>query len=266
MFSFHLRYSDVERELEGVKEALTCASHDVDIHILHLNSTGGMFQPQEAVNLLEAAKKRGVRVTYDLYPYTAWVSGLRKGRFDGDWRTQFRVGYERLRFPWRERPLSGEEFKRIWESGRNANIIVDSIPSSTIDFFANETIAPIGTDRAGFDHPRGIASFGKFLHEYANGSEPAFALAVYRFSTAPAEWFSQYIPDLSERGRIQVGSYADLVLWDIDEIKDNAGYGNPAKTSGVVALFVNGTPLILDGHEVNQENPPGRWLKGRFAK
>jgi N-acyl-D-aspartate/D-glutamate deacylase len=166
----------------------------------------------------------------------------------------------------RKQPLSKEEFERIWKSGLNLGVIVDSIPSSTIDFYARETDAPIGTDTSGFGHPRGIASFGKFIHQYVKGAEGEFALAVYRFSTEPAKWFSQYIPDLKERGLIQVGNYADLALWNLDEVKDIAGYGKRAPTSGVVALFVNGTPLILDGEEVRQNNPPGKWLKGRFAR
>jgi len=266
VFSFHLRYSDAAHELEGVKEALKCASHDVGLHILHINSTGGTYQPEEAVHLVEAAQQRGVKVIYDFYPYTAWKSGLRQGRFDGDWMARYRVGYDRLRFPKRKQPLSKEEFDRIWKSGLNLSVIVDSIPSSTIDFYAKENDAPIGTDEAGFGHPRGIASFGKFIHQYAKGSEREFALAVYRFSTAPAKWFSQYISDLKERGLIQVGNYADLALWNLDEIKDNASYGKLAPTSGVVALFVNGTPLILDGQEVRQNNPPGKWFKGRLAR
>lgn len=266
VFSFHLRYSDAVYELEGVKEALKCASHDVGLHILHLNSTGGTYQPQEAARLVRAAQQRRVKVIYDFYPYTAWKSGLRQGRFEGDWKARYRVGYESLRFPSRERPLSKEEFERAWDSGRNVGVLVDSIPPSTINFYAMETNAPIGTDTAGFGHPRGIASFGKFIHQYAKGSEREFALAVYRFSTAPAKWFSQYIPDLKDRGLILIGTYADLALWNFDEIKDNASYGQHEPTSGVVALFVNGAPLILDGQEVRQNNPPGKWLKGRLAR
>ena len=90
---------------------------------------------------------------------------------------------------------------------------------------------------------------------------------MHRFSTATANLYAAYIPGLADRGAIEAGRHADLVLWDRARIKSQADFTNPHKPSvGVVAAFVNGVPLILGGELVNSNASPGRHLKGAWAR
>jgi N-acyl-D-aspartate/D-glutamate deacylase len=105
------------------------------------------------------------------------------------------------------------------------------------------------------------------VNDYVDTGKISFGRAMYRFSTATAQRFSPYIPDLRRRGVIEIGSAADLVLWKRDTIKSNADFDHPLEPStGVVAAFVNGVPQILDEHPVNIEASSGRHLKGVWAQ
>jgi len=155
-------------------------------------------------------------------------------------------------------------------SAEECNVVVESIPQETVDYFALNTDCPIGTDSevSSFTtHPRGVGSFTKFVNDYVDTGKISFGKAMYRFSTGTAIQFLPYIPGLAKRGAIKVGFYADLILWDRKKIKSEATYASPfVPSSGVIAAFVNGVPEILDGKILKMDTPPGWHLKGVWSK
>jgi N-acyl-D-amino-acid deacylase len=88
-------------------------------------------------------------------------------------------------------------------------------------------------------HPRLWGTFPRVLGHYVR-EKKLFDLetAVYKMSGLTAERFG-----LDGRGSIQVGNYADLVLFDPDTIIDRASFEKPAQISdGIVSVWVNGKP------------------------
>ena len=269
LFTFHLRYSSESEELAGLKEALACAARGNPVHILHITSTGATFHPVEAKRLIDAAVEKGMRVTYDFYPYTAWTSSIHRARFAGDWQERYKVDFSRVRI-FGEQGLTNERFDELMREPQDRNVIVDSIPQATVDYFALSTSCPIGTDSEATvttTHPRGTGSFAKFVNDYVDTGKISFAQAMYRFSTGAAKQFTPFIPELAKRGAVKVGYFADLVLWDRAKIKTRADFEHPLEpSSGVISAFVNGVPTILDGQVVNPAVSSGRHLKGVWAK
>jgi N-acyl-D-amino-acid deacylase len=148
---------------------------------------------------------------------------------------------------------------------------VDSIPATTVDYFARETDAPIGSDSAPSDvsdvHPRGAGSFARFLHRYVDDGPDALGRALFRLSTQAYERFAPYVPELAERGRVETGYVADLVVWDPAAIRDRATIERPLEPStGVVAALINGVVVVADGEPVDDGGEPGQWLRGRYTQ
>jgi N-acyl-D-amino-acid deacylase len=126
----------------------------------------------------------------------------------------------------------------------------------------------ISTDAGGHDpatakestHPRAYGTFPRVLKKYVR-DEKILTLeeAVQKMTGAVARRLS--IPD---RGRLEVGMYADLVIFDPETIADTATFDAPHQLAvGVRDVFVNGTRVLENGAHTGAL--PGRFVRGPGA-
>lgn len=111
-------------------------------------------------------------------------------------------------------------------------------------------------------HPRMFGSAGRMLGPLVRDSK-LFSLeeAVYKLSGYPAARFG-----LRQRGEIQEGFFADLVVFDAATVSDRATFREPHQsTAGIERVFVNGVQIVSDGRPANLAEWPGRGLKYQSA-
>jgi len=78
LYASHLRY-DGPKLREGIEEAIAIGERaKIPVHIFHVKVTGqkNFGRMKEVIELVEAARARGVRVTADQYPYVASSTSL----------------------------------------------------------------------------------------------------------------------------------------------------------------------------------------------
>lgn len=130
-------------------------------------------------------------------------------------------------------------------------------------FLAHEKYM-MGTDGIFFPdgavHPRMYGSSGRLLGPCVRDHK-LFSLedSVYKLSGYPAQRFG-----LKERGLLKEGYFADLVVFDADEVRDLATYKNPHQyCAGIEHVVVNGAPIIAHGKEIEDLGSvlPGRSLR-----
>ena len=106
-------------------------------------------------------------------------------------------------------------------------------------------------------HPRAYGTFPRILRKYVR-DEHVLTLsdAIRKFSALPAQR-----EHLGDRGVLKLGMWADVVVFDANEISDVATYENPNQLSiGMQYVLVNGVPVISLGKMTGAL--PGRILHG----
>ena len=120
-----------------------------------------------------------------------------------------------------------------------------------------EASAPEGVFLKSSTHPRAYGNFARLLGHYVR-EERVLTLedAVHRLTGLPAaNW------KLAQRGCLEPGCHADLVVFDPATIADHATFDAPQQyATGVDHVFVNGVAVLLNGEHTGAK--PGRVVRG----
>jgi len=110
----------------------------------------------------------------------------------------------------------------------------------------------------GVPHPRNYGSFARVLAVYVRDRQVLTeAQAIYKMSKFPADRIG-----LSERGRIEVGAFADIAVMNLDTVQDHATFDQPHQlSSGVEHVVVNGVVVLNSGEMTGKR--PGRSLRSQ---
>lgn len=260
----HLRYSHKQNELEGVREAVRIAEETgVKLHIYHINSTGATYHADEALEILEAARARGLEITADVYPYSFWMTFLNSSRFAPGFREGFGLDYKDLYYVRLRRYLTEELYHQLrGEAGLTV------VPEGTISW--EESILPllskdwvhIGSDGL-FDvspdygqpfasHPRNTGTFTDGLAIHRREDLPPGKLdlmsLIRKVSLDPANLAAYADPEFRKRGRLQVGCYADITLFDPETVEGKGTiYDTGQPSAGIHGVIVNGRKAYWEG-------------------
>jgi N-acyl-D-amino-acid deacylase len=120
-----------------------------------------------------------------------------------------------------------------------------------------ESSAPEGVFLKSSTHPRAYGNIARFLGHYVRDRKlMPLEEGIHRLSGLPAaNW------KLKDRGCLQVGCYADLVVFDPAAIAERATYDKPQQyATGVSEVFVNGVQVLRDGEHTGAT--PGRVVRG----
>jgi N-acyl-D-aspartate/D-glutamate deacylase len=117
--------------------------------------------------------------------------------------------------------------------------------------------APEGLFLKSSPHPRAYGAFARFLGHYVRDAKVAsLADAIRRLTRLPAENWK-----LRDRGCIDAGCHADIVIFDPEKVADHATFEQPHTfATGVVAVFVNGVQVLRNGEHTGAK--PGAVVRG----
>lgn len=126
-----------------------------------------------------------------------------------------------------------------------------------VDAIITHPLVMIGSDSSvrapgeGICHPRTWGTFPRVLARYVRESGALeWGEAVAKMTSRPAAKFG-----LRDRGVVEEGAWADLVIFDAEKIVDTATYDAPhGAPLGIRQVLVNGVPVVVDG-EVSGKLP-----------
>lgn len=313
VYATHMR-NEGEFLLEAVTESIDIARETkVSLQISHLKvaNQGNWSKIDDLLATIEAAKKEGININADRYPYIAGSTGLsyyfplwakqgttkdfikrlKDPALDAKIRN-FVKEKEKMLGSWDRVVISSifseknkkYEGKNILQCAKEAGkecyefmrdlLIEEENRVSMISFFADEgnlkrilahplvvigadgsAVAPYGILGKGKPHPRHYGTFPRVLGKYVR-EEKLLSLpqAVQKMTSTTAQKFG-----LKNRGLVEEGYYADLVVFDPGKVIDKATWKNPHKyPAGIKVVVVNGRVVIRDGEHTGQL--PGKIL------
>ncbi len=122
------------------------------------------------------------------------------------------------------------------------------------DYPAVRTDGPLSTWKP---HPRAYGSYPRILRRYVRDLKVlTLEEALRKMTSLPAQRLG-----LAGRGLLVPGYFADVVLFDLDRIRDLATFEQPHQYStGVEYVIINGQPVLDKGQMTSAR--PGRVLRG----
>jgi len=120
-----------------------------------------------------------------------------------------------------------------------------------------ESSVPEGVFLKSSTHPRAYGNFARFLGHYVRERQlMPLEEAIRRITRLPAQNWK-----LRDRGCLDPGCHADLVVFDPDTIIDRATFAQPMTfATGVSDVFVNGVQVLREGEHTGAK--PGQVVRG----
>tara|TARA_Y100000758_G_scaffold68616_1_gene44926 strand:+ start:83 stop:871 length:789 start_codon:yes stop_codon:yes gene_type:complete len=157
-----------------------------------------------------------------------------------------------------------EALARLYE-GFDAQLVITGMAQEDVDLISSAPSVAIASDgsslrstgplSAGKPHPRSYGTFPRFLKRVRETNLVTLEEAIRKMTTLPAERLQ-----LTRRGRLAPGYFADVVIFDPAEIEDIATFEEPHKYSrGVEDVFVNGVDVVKNSEVTG--NRPGRVIR-----
>ena len=258
----HVRHmGDAEPDaLNAVEEVMGAAAvTGAPLHIVHLTSSG-LKQTPKLLQTIGEARARGLDITTECYPYEAAMTELQSAIFDPGWQKVLGVDVDRVEWVATGERLTAATFPRYRKQG--GMVIMHMIPADIVTQAVASPLTMIASDGVitnGKGHPRGAGTFSRVLGLYVR-EQKALSLmdALAKMTLQPANRVG-----LETKGRIRVGSDADLTIFDPAKVIDRATFREPTLPSaGIEHVLVNGTPVVLRGALV-EGVMPGRAVRRR---
>jgi len=276
--AFHFRYTPGTdtSEANGIQEMLAnAASLGAPAIACHFNNPGYNLVHELLVRL----RDQGHNVWGELYPYAAGSTAINAVFLEPEvWVDQLGYKYEETI----QDAITGEWYTQESRAEMMAKeparlVLVYKMPEEAIvDWLKLPDVAiasdgmPIMDDSITWDtpyedlpnaHPRGAGSYARALRlGRENGIPLMQTLAQCSYNSA-RPLGETGLKAMQERGRMQEGMFADITIFDPQNVTDNATYdqGN-LPSSGIPFVIVNGV-VVVDGGEVLRDVNPGQPIR-----
>jgi N-acyl-D-aspartate/D-glutamate deacylase len=212
--------------------------------------------------MVEGARARGLDVTTEAYPYIAGMTAINSAHFNPGWQQQMSVGYSDIVLPDTGEHLTEQRFNELHNSSTARMVLVFSNTQEVVDKVIPHPLVMIASDGL-VGHPRNAGTYSRVLAQYVREKGTITLMdALRKMSLMPAEMLERSTSAGRQKGRLQEGADADIVVFDPGTIRDRSTFEKPMEPSvGVRYLLVGGTVVVSEGRIV-PNSFPGRALLG----
>jgi N-acyl-D-aspartate/D-glutamate deacylase len=248
--------------IEATSEVIGAAAiTGAALHIVHINSSCTR-DALECLAMIAGARARGLDVTTEAYPYIAGMTMLNSAVFNPGWREKMGISYGDLVLPDTQEHLTKERFDELHNSSTAQTVLIFSNTQEIVDKVIPNPLVMIASDGLK-GHPRNAGTFSRVLAQYVREQGTITLMdALRKMSLMPAEMLERSTSAARQKGRLQEGADADIVVFDAATIIDRSTFAKPMEPSvGVHYLVVGGT-VVVDEGKIVPDVFPGHALLG----
>jgi len=268
----HVRNEDNDQLEKSINELLAQGKY-AKVHLSHIKSVygKGAEEAERILEILSEARERGIDISSDIYPYNASYAGISllfpvwaktTEQFESALKSRRIELEDFLRNKINKRngpsatllgtpPYTGKTlqdlaleldlpFEQVLiklgpKGASGAYFIMDDELQSRLLIDSNISISSDG--RANGFHPRGHGTFAKIIELYVKQRKVlSLREAVRKMTSLPARTLG-----IQDRGVLQVGKKADIIIFDPNKVRALASYSMPHKLAqGFNTIIVNG--------------------------
>jgi len=159
--------------------------------------------------------------------------------FNPGWREKQGIDYGDLVLPDTGEHLTKQRFDELHNSSATHWVLIFSNTQEMVDKVIPHPLVMIASD--GIEsHPRNAGTYSRVLAQYVREKGTVTLMdAIRKMSLMPAEMLERSTPAARQKGRLQEGADADIVVFDANTITDRATFEKPMEPSvGVRYLAV----------------------------
>jgi N-acyl-D-aspartate/D-glutamate deacylase len=248
--------------IESISEVIGAAAiTGASLHIVHINSSC-LRDSLECLAMVEGARARGLDVTTEAYPYIAGMTAVNSALFNPGWREKLGIDYGDLVLPDTGEHLTKQRFDELHNSNATHWVLVFANTQEIVDKVVPHPLVMIASDGAE-GHPRNAGTYSRVLAQYVRGEGTVTLMdAIRKMSFMPAEMLERSTPAARQKGRLQEGCDADIVVFDAATIRERSTFEKPMEPSVGVRYLVVGGTLVVDEGKLAPDVFPGRAILG----
>ena len=255
----HMRGVASPTDMSAIEAVLGHAEETgASLHLVHITSMGQQRTPRY-LEMIEAARIRGWDVTVEAYPYTAASTYIELPFFDPGWRKRLGIDYGDLQWSETGERLTEDSFRKYRKQG--GQVIIHMMQPEIVDVAIVHPLVMIASDGMpmlkGGEHPRGSGTFARVLGLYSRERGLLSLMdALRKMTLMPAQRLQMVAPAMKHKGRVQVGTDADITVFDTARVIDRATFRDSHQPSrGIQHVLVAGTLVVRDGKLVKGVYP-----------
>ena len=252
--------------IEAISEVIGAAAvTGASLHIVHLNSSC-LKDSVECLAMVAGARKRGLDITTEAYPYTAGMTDLTSALFNPRWQEKLGIDYDALQLPDTGERLTKARFDELHASAQPHMVVIHSNTQEMVDAVIPNPLVVIASDGLK-GHPRNAGTYSRILAQYVREKRSLTLMdAIRKMTLMPAQVLEKSTAAAHAKGRLQEGADADIVVFDPQTIADRATYQSPMEPSVGVRYLVVGGTLLVDQGKLVPDVFPGRALSAHSSQ